>query len=349
VADYAAALLRRLQARGEIKLAARSADVHLYHLGNNQLHAAIYRRALAEPGIVVLHDAVLHHFLLGTLSREEYISEFAYNYGEWARGLAETLWKERARSAADRRFFEYPMLRRVCEVSCSVIVHNPAAVAMVRRHAPKANIVEIPHLFENVAPPAAAQIEETRQSLGITPRTVLFGIFGHLRESKRILPVLRAFRRLAAKDTALLLAGDCGSRDLERALQPLLADPKLRRVPYTGEAEFRTLGHATDICVNLRYPTAGETSGITVSMMGIGKPVIVTDGPEVSRLPQSACVRVPAGLSEASAVEEVMRWLAALPQDGREIGAGARLHVATYHDPDSVAGMFWQTLEAARS
>ena len=39
--------------------------------------------------------------------------------------LAENLWSERARSAADRRYFEYPMLRRIVERSRAVIVHNP--------------------------------------------------------------------------------------------------------------------------------------------------------------------------------------------------------------------------------
>ena len=37
-----------------------------------------------------LLDAV-QHFALGYFSRDEYINEFAYNYGEWTRDLAATL------------------------------------------------------------------------------------------------------------------------------------------------------------------------------------------------------------------------------------------------------------------
>jgi hypothetical protein len=109
-------------------------DVALYHLGNNPLHREIYRRALAEPGVVVLHDAVLHHFFLGALDRAAYIDEFVYNYGEWHRGLArEDLWRARASSGFDRRYFDYPMLKRIAERSRAVVVHNPAAARMVRR------------------------------------------------------------------------------------------------------------------------------------------------------------------------------------------------------------------------
>lgn len=69
VADYAAALLAELKKRGRVEVAPASCDVALYHLGNNGLHGDIYRRALESPGVVVLHDAVLHHFLLGAPGR----------------------------------------------------------------------------------------------------------------------------------------------------------------------------------------------------------------------------------------------------------------------------------------
>ena len=76
VADYSAALLAALRRHGPVTVGASQADVHLYHLGNNQLHREIYRRALDTPGVVVLHDAVLHHYFLGSLERASYVEEF---------------------------------------------------------------------------------------------------------------------------------------------------------------------------------------------------------------------------------------------------------------------------------
>ena len=183
VADYSAALLRTLP---EARVNA-DGDVNLYHLGNNQLHAPIYAKALARPGVIVLHDAVLHHFALGYFSYEQYVAEFIYNYGEWNRGLAESLWKNRARSAGDSQYFRYAMLRRVVEASRAVIVHNPAAAAIVRAHCPEARVVEIPMLYSPVPMPHAADVERLRADLG---GTRIFGVFGHLRESKRIMTLL---------------------------------------------------------------------------------------------------------------------------------------------------------------
>ena len=79
VADYSAALLGALRRSGAVNLG--DGDINLYHLGNNQLHREIYQRALEKPGVVVLHDAVLQHFFLGTLCEHEYVAEFVYNYG----------------------------------------------------------------------------------------------------------------------------------------------------------------------------------------------------------------------------------------------------------------------------
>jgi hypothetical protein len=101
VADYAEALIPALRKFGAVEPDGRDADVHLYHIGNNRLHVDIYRRALAKPGVIVLHDACLHHFLLGNVSRDEYMAEWVFNYGEWHRGLGEELWEERGRSGTD--------------------------------------------------------------------------------------------------------------------------------------------------------------------------------------------------------------------------------------------------------
>ncbi|MGH9666515.1 MAG: hypothetical protein ACRD9L_18975, partial [Bryobacteraceae bacterium] len=156
VADYAAALLGALRKLGRVEVNRRGAEALLYHLGNNRLHGEIYETALRHPGVVVLHDAVLHHFLLGHLEQPRYVEEFAYNYGDWTRDLGQTLWRDRARSAVDPRYFEYPMLRRAAERARAVVVHNPAAAAIAARHAPLVRIVEIPHLFTPPKPPEQA-------------------------------------------------------------------------------------------------------------------------------------------------------------------------------------------------
>jgi glycosyltransferase involved in cell wall biosynthesis len=343
VADYSASLLRALRGQAEV-LENAPGDINLYHTGNNQLHSAIYQRAIRAPGVAVIHDAVLHHFFLGSLEAEHYIAEFVYNYGEWSAGLARDLWQTRSRSAHAGEYFRYPMLRRLALASRALIVHNPAAAALVRQHAPGAIIHEIPHLFDAPAPPEPAAIIEWRTRLG--PGAFLFGIFGHLRESKRLIPALRVFSRIRRENPNawLLVAGPIASCDLERAAARYLDQPGVLRVDYLPEPEFWFHAHAVDACINLRYPAAGETSGIAIRLMGIGKPVLVTAGEETARFPEAACIRVDAGPLEEEMLAAYMLLLLRSPDVARQIGRTARAHIAEHHAVSIAASRYLEVL-----
>jgi glycosyltransferase involved in cell wall biosynthesis len=346
VADYSAALLAELRRHGKVEIAPTQCDVALYHLGNNALHADVYRRALEQPGVIVLHDSVLHHFLLGQLSEAAYIEEFVYNYGEWNRGLAHHLWQSRASSASDNRYFDSPLLKRAAERARAVVVHNPAAGCVVKAHAPQARIVEIPHLFQ--PPPAASEADRLRyrQRLGIAPGAFLFGMFGYLRESKRLIPALQAFAEVHRElpDTAMLVAGSFVSRDLARAAAPLLGAPGVIRLPHLSEGDFWLAAASVDACINLKYPAAGETSGIAIRLMGLGKPVILTDSPECARYPQDACVRVPPGVAEGDSLRHHMILLASLREAAKAIGENAAAHMQARHRLDCVGRQYWRLL-----
>ncbi len=330
VADYAAGLAAELRRHAEVEVAESPSPAcggWIYQIGNNPLHRAAYQGALAVPGVTVLHDAVLHHLLLGILSEEDYVAEFVHNYGEWMRDLAGELWRSRSRSAADARYFEYPMLRRVAERSRVVVVHNPGARRRVQTAVPGARVEEVPHYFVPPRLPGAGR--ETRDRLGIATDEVVIGVFGYLRDSKRIGSVLRALG--AVRRGRLLLAGRFVSADLERALEPQLRDPRIVRTGHVPEDEFWRLAEITDICVNLRFPTAGETSGIGIKMMGIGKPVVVTDCEENSDFPPLSVVRVDPGEAEPEMLACYLRALGESEEMRREIGRRAAEHIRERH------------------
>lgn len=353
VADYAETLRRALARFGRIETGAETADVHLYHLGNNRLHKEIYAQALAKPGVIILHDAVLHHFLLGTLSHDEYLAEWIYNYGEWRRDLGEELWRNRARAAIEARYFQYPMLRRIIERSLRIVVHNPGAAAIVREvHSAGTSskpIDVIPHLWSLESSPEPADAARFRDRVGIAQDVTLFGVFGYLREPKRVVPCIDTFKKLhrLRPKTALLLAGEVVSSDLARLLDSESPHPAIRRVGHLKEAEFRIAAASVDCCLNLRYPGVGETSGIAVRLMGLGKPVIVTDNAENSAFPPAAVLRVVPGVAEAEELFDHMVLVTDFPAIAREIGQQARLHIQQHHSLETVARRYWEVLCAA--
>jgi glycosyltransferase involved in cell wall biosynthesis len=322
-------------------------NIQLYHLGNNALHRHIYWRALAEPGIAVIHDAVLQHFFLGMLEEASYVEEFVYNYGEWTRSLATELWRERARSGADARYFAYPMLRRVIEQSLAVIVHNPAAGAIVREHGAQ-NVFEIPHLFDSPQMPAAADFLRLRNDLGVPLNQLLVGTFGHQRETKRLGVLARAFRSACDQgaNARLLVTGEFVSKPYADAIEPLLVQSRAIRAGHLSDGEFWNHLAATDVCVNLRYPTAAETSGVAIRMMGMGKAVIFTRDAATDRYPEGACLRVDPGPAEEKMLADYILMLAYSRDVVSTMGRNAAEHVAREHAPQLVATQYWNAIRS---
>ena len=76
IADYSALLLPALRRRLDVDVARRGksarGDVALYHVGNDpESHGWIVEALRREPGVVVLHDFVLHHLVAGTDARAQ--------------------------------------------------------------------------------------------------------------------------------------------------------------------------------------------------------------------------------------------------------------------------------------
>ena len=131
---------------------------------------AIYARALEQPGVVVLHDAVLHHFLLGQLDETRYVDEFVFNYGEWNRGLAlGTCGAAVPPPAPIAATSITRCCRRIAErsrASSSTTRRRRASCGNTR---PRARVEEIPHLFAPPPLPSEAEVIRYRQRIGVGP------------------------------------------------------------------------------------------------------------------------------------------------------------------------------------
>ena len=116
---------------------------------------------------------------------------------------------------------------------------------------------------------------------------------------------------------------------------------------YLPEQEFWRWAAATDVCINLRFPTAAETSGIAVAMMGIGKAVVFSSGEEIARIPENACLRVDGGAVEEGMLTDYLRWLASDREAVMEIGQRAATHVTREHAIEKVAAQYWDVVGRA--
>ena len=301
-------------------------DVTLYQIGNNLDHDFCYQTALEHPGVVVIHEANLHHL----------VADLTIKQGDWdayLRAVAEEGDEQALEYAQRVRALEVgpdyeglPMLRRLLERSSAAIVHSGWVERELREAGFQRPVAKIHH---GAWIPEASRLDY-RQRLGLDESTPLIGIFGFLKPYKRIAESLRAFRRLIRVEPAakMILVGEPHPElPLDSLIQSLGLAPHVRVLGYQPIEEFVGYLAACDIVLNLRYPTVGENSGTLMRALGLGKAVIVSEVGSFCELPASICLKAPVDRSEEDHLFEYLNLLVSRPEFRRELGARARAWV----------------------
>src|SRR5688572_10197107 len=193
----------------------RPYDLIVYQLGNSTLHEYIWPYLYRYPGLVVLHDARLHHAraaaLLSREKRDEYRSEFAANHPDMRPAAAEL-----AIAGFDNHLYYYwGMTALVIESSRATGVHSAVVAEQLRERHQTALISHI-HLShgEVVTPERERDARaRVRRRLNIRDETIVFGLFGGLTPEKRVSQALGALASTLPyrPDVRLMLAGSPAS------------------------------------------------------------------------------------------------------------------------------------------
>ena len=306
VAHYASMLVPALAARANVRAfdsldGYRRADFDgvFYQLGNNPHHEVMYAEAMREPGVVVLHDLVLHHLVVEmTLARGDvdgYVAAMQANHGPagaaWAHGRAVGLHTEMAN-------FLMPASIEVARRSKAVIVHNRYARERLQSFGVETPIHVVPHPY--IAETRTFDRAALRARLGFTSDTRVIGFFGFLTSAKRAEVVLEAFRIAREREPrlALLIVGEPAPNIDLNTLQR----EGIVTTGYVADDDFPAYYAVADRFVNLRYPSAGETSGTLIRALDAGKPVAVSDYAQFAELPDDCVVKIPLGDGEVERV-----------------------------------------------
>ncbi len=108
-----------------------------------------------------------------------------------------------------------------------------------------------------------------------------------------------------------------------------------------------SLMDACDICVNLRSPTMGETSGSAIRVLLLGKPLVASDVGWFAELPDDVALKVPVDELETRTLEAALELLAASPSARAAMSAAAREYVRREHDLERVADLYAEAIELA--
>ncbi|HVM12544.1 MAG TPA: glycosyltransferase [Actinomycetota bacterium] len=315
-------------------------DAAIYHLGNNPQHVFAHDAALRHPGVCVLHDLTLHHLVAYRFVEHERHPE------RYRAVLVEELGADLGRRVADLRLlgvatelekFLFPLIGHVARRSRGVVVHSRWGAERVAEVAPDVPTTVIPH-HAGSPPPGLGGVDraEARRRLGLPQDAFLVGHFGFVNRPKQPSAVLggMAVLRRSRPDARLLVVGaDNTGGGLGRTARRFGIADAVRATGFVDLRAFYLHLKAVDAVVNLRYPSAGESSGTLARALAEGRAVVVNRLHAFAEIPDEAAMKVEVDGDPAEQVGRHLVRLAEDPAERERVEAAARAYAARELDP----------------
>lgn len=273
-------------------------DRIVYQIGNNvECHGKIYELALKYKGIVELHDISIEGLIWGmTLknnNRDKYLDIVEYCHGKEARRRAEgafngeciPLWDEPLR---------FPLNKKLIDSAEAVIVHSDLGFQIVKGTRNNLNIAKIYHHTNDIYNNYDELKEIYKKELGMGNELIISS-FGFATRTKRIPQILEALSKVKEQGCKFkyIVAGKVEEEiNIKDLVDKFGLRDNIEITGYLSLEELKKYMLATDICLSLRYPSHGESSGIFHRILGMGKLAVITDEGTFSEYPNKVCLKI---------------------------------------------------------
>jgi len=327
-------------------------DHRLYNIGNHpEYHGYVYECALRWPGAVILHDVVLFHLVVGYYQARDAVYSKAW---ELEGGHAVELLKELVKSRGEKTpvrdamllFTEperLPFNAELLAVSELVLVHSEYARSRLSGSA-AGRVAAIPMVDLSPPPTPVPARRELFARFGIPEDCLVVSSLGYVAPTKlnhEVCDVVHELNGGSGRKACYVMVGQ--GDYIDDALGRYVI-----KTGFVGDEDFAALIEHSDVVVNLREPSMGETSGTLFRALARGRTCVVNDAPWFAELPAGVVTRIDNANRRAELRRVLGEWLAS----GRGISAvneAARAYVSRTHAPAVVAAQVAALLaEASR-
>lgn len=258
--------------------AASPYDLVVYQLGNARCHDYMWAYLVRYPGLVVLHDAQVHHARAAALMRrgraEDYRAEFAFSHPDAPPAVAEFV----VNGLQGSPYYLWPHRRVPLAAARAVAVHGGWLAKELAAEAGPTPVFPLRMGVRAHAPAGRAEVEGGP----------VFAAFGGITFEKRVPQVLRAFARTLerAPNARLVLAGEIRDHyDVAADAAALGIGTRLLLSGYVPDEALDAWIEAADVCLCLRWPTSRETSASWLRCLAAGKATVITDLAHTTEVP----------------------------------------------------------------
>ena len=316
-------------------------DRVFYCLGNSEFHAGALALLRRRPGVVIAHEVRL----TGLYARAADIRPDSVPDGFYE--ALQSMYRDRISPELGRQgaidFWEADeqgifMAREVVSLSERFLVHSNHAAQLAKLDASAEDEYKVETIPYGMHPP------KPRSANGSLPPTVgSFGIVSPAKQSEKVVLAWPHVRRRHPEARLVVVGSDVGSGEnarLAALARELSVDDSVDVRGDVDEASFERAIRGTDVAVQLRGGSNGETSAVVARCLSAGTPAVITNIGSGAELPDSCVAKVERDASPEVLAAEISALLDDRP---RRLAMGAAGHAyAAVRTHDRVARILFQ-------
>jgi glycosyltransferase involved in cell wall biosynthesis len=338
---------RRISIRDFGKKAAEY-DRILYQFGNSKFHSHMFPLLKEFPGTVVLHDLFLSNIL-------NYIEittpgSAAFRYALYESHGYPALRQYRALGSTEA-VWQYPCSFGVLKYAQGVIVHSDHSRRLIGDYYSFSGERYLKQIPLSKSIPNNRDRNAARRGLGLDESAFIVCSFGIMAPTKMNSELMDAWltTSLAREEGCLLIfvGGDENEyeRNLKERITAIGLNGRIKVTGYVGAQAYQDFLAASDMAVQLRCHSRGESPKTVLDCMSYGVPTITNDHGAIAELPAEALLK----LSDQFSADELacaIEQLRADPCRRREMGRLAREFVQNNLAPALIARRYCQAIES---
>ncbi|MBO5468849.1 MAG: hypothetical protein J6A03_03740 [Lachnospiraceae bacterium] len=321
ISDYSEVLVKALQEKYDITLLVRgyrlsnqqltesckvldydrdtipyhSFDYIIYNIGNQPAyHDYIYQCCLEHPGLIILHDFSLYFLFVGVHGYKGDFMGAIYEL-EGAKGIhriKDTVRKEHHGLLECKNLPSVmPLNHEILQSGNKIMVHSEYTYHKIMEtgYVKEENVRKINHiaLVDNTTDYMSK--EELFALYNIPNDAIILASFGFISNTKLNHVVCKVISKLASQleqKVCYVMVGEGTYVD------EYVDDKVIFKTGYTELIEFNSFIKYSDIIINLRHPSMGETSGALIRILGLGKVCMISDEGWFAEIPDECAIKV---------------------------------------------------------
>lgn len=329
---------------------ANSYDRVLYHFGNSDFHSHMFDLLEEIPGVVVLHD----FYLSGIVAHMDVITH--EKPGLWDQELLKSIgWKglKERYTASDTGdvVFAYPCNLSVLQNALGIIAHSDYSKKLATFYYGEQSLKSWSTIPLLKTPVFDIKKTDIRKKLRMEKDSFIvssFGLLGKTKLNDRLLSAWLASPLANKSDCYLVFVGQNESgvygNNLQQVINKASCKNKVKITGWASAEDYKSWLSASDVGVQLRTSSRGETSAAVLDCMNYGLATIVNANGSMADLDENSVWKLEDNFSE----EDLVRALTELHENHEKrtrLQESARYQIHKYHNPRHCAEEYYNTIE----